>query len=124
LWRRLMGTRILDAGPQRAGLHLYAHCLRGVPGGVSLLAINLEGKEKRLRLSGPAELYSLTAREPLSRTVLLNGRELAVTPEDTLPPMEPVRFKGRGIVLPPLGNAFIALPKAHNPACRSSERSL
>jgi heparanase len=124
LWRRLMGTRILDAGPQRAGLHLYAHCLRGVPGGVSLLAINLEGKEKRLRLSGPAALYSLTAREPLSRTVLLNGRELAVTPEDTLPPMEPVRFKGHGIVLPPLGNAFIALPKAHNPACRNSERSL
>ena len=119
LWRRLMGTRILDAEPQPTGLHLYAHCLRGVPGGVSLLAINLEGKEKRLRLTGPVELYALTAREPLDRTVLLNGRELAVTPHDTLPAMEPVRTKGRGVVLPPLSNTFIALPNAHNTACHS-----
>ncbi len=123
LWRRLMGTRILDTGPQRAGLHLYAHCLRGIPGGVSLLAINLEGNEKQLSLTGPAELYSLTAREPLSRNVLLNGRELAVTLHDTLPAMEPVRTQGRGIALQPLGNAFIALPKANNPACRNDERS-
>lgn len=120
LWRRLMGTRILDAGAQRPGLHLYAHCLRGVPGGVALLAINLEGREKRLRLSGRAEVYALTAREPLSRTVLLNGQELAVGPDDTLPTMEPVRARGRDVVLPALGNSFIALPKANNSACRAT----
>ena len=34
LWRRLMGTTVLDAGPSRGALHLYAHCLRGHPGGV------------------------------------------------------------------------------------------
>lgn len=121
LWRRLMGTRILDAGPQRPGLHIYAHCLRGVPGGVALLAINLEDRERKLRLSGPAEVYAMTASEPLSRTVLLNGRELAVTPDDALPAMEPVRVRGRGIVLPALGNSFIALPKANNRACRITE---
>jgi len=121
LWRRLMGTRILDAGQQRPGLHLYAHCLRGVPGGVALLAINLEDRERKLRLSGPAEVYAMTASEPLSRTVLLNGRELAITPDDALPAMEPVRVRGRGIVLPALGNSFIALPKANNRACRITQ---
>ena len=119
LWRRLMGTHILDAGPQRAGLHLYAHCLRGVPGGVALLAINLEGKEKWLQISAPADLYALTAPAPQSRSVLLNGRLLAVTPDDRLPEIQPFRISGRGLALPPLSNSFIALPKANNPACRS-----
>lgn len=120
LWRRLMGTRILDAGADQPGVRLYAHCLRGVPGGVTLLAINLENRERRLRASGPAELYALTASEPLSRTVRLNGRELAVSPNDTLPAIQPVRVNGREIVLPPLGNSFVALPKAGNAACRST----
>ncbi len=40
-WRKFMGTTVLDPGPSAApGLHLYAHCLRGQPGGVALLAIN------------------------------------------------------------------------------------
>ena len=41
LWRKFMGTTVLDAGASPApSLHLYAHCLRGQPGGVALLAIN------------------------------------------------------------------------------------
>jgi hypothetical protein len=37
LWRKLMGTTVLDAGvPIQAGLHVYAHCLRGTPGGGAL----------------------------------------------------------------------------------------
>src|SRR6202000_2856845 len=41
LWRRLMGTTVLDAGvPITEGLHVYAHCQRGTPGGVSLRVIN------------------------------------------------------------------------------------
>ena len=41
LWRKLMDTKVLEPGvPIQSGLHLYAHCLRGTPGGVALLAIN------------------------------------------------------------------------------------
>src|SRR5207248_3773447 len=41
LWRKLMGTTVLDSGvPNREGLHVYAHNLRGTPGGVALLVIN------------------------------------------------------------------------------------
>jgi len=118
LWRRLMGTRVLDAGPERAGIHLYAHCLRGVPGGITVLAINLDGREKRLDLSGRAEFYALTAPELQSRTVMLNGRELAVTPDDRLPEMTALRSNGRNLTLPPFSSGFVALPMAGNPACR------
>ena len=39
LWRRLMGTTVLDSGVEIAeGRHVYAHCLRGASGGVTLLS--------------------------------------------------------------------------------------
>jgi len=41
LWRRLMGSIVLETGvPIQMGLHVYAHCQRGTPGGVSLLIVN------------------------------------------------------------------------------------
>ena len=43
LWRRLMGTTVLDAGvPIQSGFHVYAHCQRDMPGGVSVLVINAD----------------------------------------------------------------------------------
>jgi hypothetical protein len=46
-----MGTTVLHAGvPLREGLHVYAHCLRGSPGGVALLAIN-NSRRQALRFS-------------------------------------------------------------------------
>jgi hypothetical protein len=120
LWRRLMGAGILDAGPNRDGLHIYAHCLRGKPGGVAVLAMTLEGRQQSLHLSTQGEVYTLTAPELQSRTVLLNGQQLSVTPDDRLPAMLPVQIKGRILALSPFSNSFIALPKANNPACRKA----
>src|SRR5580704_12226203 len=42
LWRKFMGTTVLDPGLSESNLHLYSHCLRGQPGGVALLAINTD----------------------------------------------------------------------------------
>ena len=55
LWRRLMGTTVLDVGAApTSSLHLYAHCLRGKPGGVALLAINADrSKAQNLTLPRP-----------------------------------------------------------------------
>ena len=117
LWRRLMGTRILDAGPNQQGLHLYAHCQRGTPGGVTLLAINMKKTHERLAVTGPADVYALTSPDLQSTTVLLNGRRLAVRPDDTLPAMNPVRAKGGQVTLTPTSIAFITLPQARNPGC-------
>ena len=118
MWRRLMGTRILDAGPVQPGLHVYAHCQRGVSGGVTLLAINLREQGASFSVKGPADLYALTAPQLQSRTVLLNGAPLALDPDDTVPATKPARQSSGKVALAATSVNFIALPQAGNPACR------
>ncbi len=119
LWRKLMGIQVLDAGPIQPRLHIYAHCQREKPGGVTLLAINLDDTPAALNIAGPADLYELTAPELQSRTVLLNGRPLALGPEDTVPAITPKRVAADGGTLPlaPTSVNFVALPQAGNPEC-------
>lgn len=117
LWRRLMGTRVLDAGPTEAGFHLYAHCQRGVSGGVTLLAINLSDAGKTLRLPGPADLYALTATDLQSRVVQLNGRDLAIGSDNKLPTLSPARLATGVAQLAPRSVNFVTLPKAGNRSC-------
>lgn len=119
LWRRVMGTGVLDAGPVQPGLHVYAHCLRGSSGGVAVLALNLTEAASNVTIDGPADLYALTAAELQSRTVLLNGQPLALGADDTLPDITAVRQSGNRVTLAPTSVNFIALPQARNSACRS-----
>lgn len=118
LWRRLIGDRILDAGPITPGLHLYAHCQRGVAGGVTVLAINLDESSAVINVSGAVELYALTAPELQSRTVLLNGQVLALDPKDELPTLTAKKLPRGRVTLAPTSINFIAMPKANNPACK------
>jgi len=118
LWRKLMGTRVLDAGDNQPGLHIYAYCQRGNPGGVTVLAINLQDNAETINVSGPAELYALTAPELQSPTVLLNGEPLTLGAEDTLPDIVPTRLTEGEIVLSPTSIIFVALPHAGNANCK------
>ena len=119
LWRRLMGTTVLDSGvPIRAGLHAYAHCLRGKPGGVALLVINTDSAAAQtVTLPSAGERYTLTSRDPLSRTVDLNGNALALV-GDALPPLSAARVSAGEVTLAPASITFLAVPGAGNPACR------
>jgi hypothetical protein len=121
LWRRLMGTTVLDAGnaPQQPGLYLYAHCLRDHPGGVALLAINADRTSAHeLSLSVPSASYTLTANNMLDSTVMLNGTELKLTQSGNLPPLNGAEHKSGTVTLRPASITFFALPSAHNQACR------
>ena len=81
LWRRLMGTTVLDAGVHH-GMHLYAHCRRGVRGAVTLLAINTDRTAAALlRLPVTSERYTLSADHLQSAGVKLNGTALELGPE-------------------------------------------
>jgi hypothetical protein len=120
MWRKLVGTQVLDAGPIRPGLHVYAHCLRGTPGGVTLMAINLEPRGATIEAGGPAEVYSLTSTELQSRTVLLTGKALPVAADDTLPALVPSKQGGGRVTLAGDSVNFIALPQARNPRCTSA----
>lgn len=118
LWRRLMSARVLDAGTQRRGLHVYAHCLRGSRGGVALVALNLENDNKTLQVEGRAQLYTLTNPDMQSKTAWLNGRALALGPGDNLPAMTPIPVRNGTVRLAPNSVNFIAMPAAGNRSCR------
>lgn len=118
LWRRLMGTRILDAGPGSDGLHIYAHCQRNNTGGVTVLAINLQKTEAELSLSGYPHHYALTARELNSKTVMLNNRVLLLDQHDSLPAINGVELKTKQVSLSPSSINFLVIPEAANPACQ------
>ncbi len=120
LWAKVMGSTVLDAGARAPeNTYVYAHCLRGTPGGVGVLALNAN-RESAVEVNLPAasERYTLTARELLGGEVELNGRPLKVSSAGDVP--EPKGAKAAAGVqdLPPLSITFFAIPGAANAACR------
>ncbi len=120
LWRRLMGTTVLDPGPSpSANLHLYAHCLRDQPGGVAVLAINADQESgESLQLPTGAESYTLTASELMSPTVDLNGKRLELGPDDAIPAVRGRAVHSGKIQLAPASITFLTFAHAGNPSCR------
>jgi hypothetical protein len=121
LWRRLMGTIVLDPGiPVRAGLHVYAHCQRGMRGGVTLLVINTDlGSSQALTLPTASERYTLDAAALQDAVVRLNGHSLALETDDELPHIDGAPT-GAGVVeFAPATITFLTIPTAGNKACRS-----
>ncbi|CAN7490405.1 hypothetical protein LJR225_003429 [Phenylobacterium sp. LjRoot225] len=118
LWHRLMGEVVLDAGSPEPGVHLYAQCLRGRPGGVALVAINLnKAGRASLQLPVGAERYTLTADALQSGSVKLNASTLQLTASDQIPTLTPRPAPAGRLTLPPTSINFFAIPKAGNPAC-------
>jgi hypothetical protein len=120
LWRRLMGTVVLDAGIEDGpGLHVYAHCLRNVPGGVAILALNTDRQKSRaLTLTVVAQRYTLTAPELTDKVVMLNESELRLGPHDELPQIDGHMSAAGRVTFAPLTITFLAVPLAQNQACR------
>lgn len=121
LWRRLMGTTVLESGiPIQAGLHVYAHCLRGVSGGVALLVINNDQTSARtVNFPAAARRYTLTTpADPQRMRVLLNGSELKLGDSDTLPALTGSVAPAGEFEFAPTTITFLALPDARNDACR------
>jgi hypothetical protein len=120
LWRRLMGTTVLGTGLQnREGLHAYGHCLRGVPGGVSLLVLNTSRTETTtLDMAAAATRYTLTASELTAGRVMLNGRPLALGANDQLPSVDGEATAPGSLSFAPASITFLAVPSANNNVCR------
>jgi len=120
LWRRLMGPVVLDPGPvSDPRLHLYAHCLRGRPGGVALLAITLDRAiSLPLDLPVAASRYGLAADHLTDTSVLMNGRELRLGADDELPALDGEATAPGRLDLAPASITFLAIADAGNPTCR------
>jgi hypothetical protein len=120
LWRKLMGTAVLDANlPLHAGLHVYAHCQSGVPGGVALLAINTD-RDMRHALTLPtvSVRYTLDAANLLDQRVRLNGHPLALSREGELPIITGAPAAAGTVTFAPATITFLGIAGAGNGACR------
>ena len=120
LWRKLMGTTVLDAGASPSpDLYLYAHCLRGHAGGVALLAINADRTSaKEISLPVPAERYTLSASNLMDNIVDLNGQELKLNADGDLPPLAGITTRPGQITLAPASITFLGIAAAENLGCR------
>ena len=116
-----MGTTVLDPGiATRPELHLYAHCLRGKAGGVAILAINASSNASQsFEVPADSELYILTAAQLTSVNVELNGNELRLNADDSLPQLAGVHAESKNLVFPPASITFVAVSGAQNAACGS-----
>jgi hypothetical protein len=120
LWRRLMGTTVLDSGvPIELGLHVYAHCQRGTTGGVTLLVINNDRNDARtLTLPDASERYTLDATPLQSTAIRLNGTVLSLENGDRLPRLTGVPMPAGSVTLAPATITFLTIQEAGNRACR------
>ena len=120
LWRQLMGTTVLDSGvPIHAGLHVYAHCQREAPDGVTLLVINTGRDTARsLTLADASERFTLDAASLQDGTVRLNGQPLELDTKDDLPGIAGVRTAPGLLTFAPATITFLSVPATGNSACR------
>ena len=118
LWRRVMGRVVLDA-PQSPSpqLRLYAQCLRGVSGGVGLLALNTGTAPQTLRIKGQSQVWVMTGATPDAREIAINGQAPAMNASGALTGLAPVSRQDR-VLVAGQAVAFIADRHAENPVCR------
>jgi len=120
LWRKLMGTTVLDSGVKiAAGLHVYAHCLRGVPSGVALMVIQTDkNKARTMHVAAPSLRYTLSAAELQSKRVELNGQTLELGQGDALPNLTGKTTPAGDLAFAPASITFLAIANAGNEVCR------
>jgi heparanase 1 len=127
LWKRLMGTKVLDTRipGNETYIRAYAHCAADIAGGGAVYAvINLHAsRETNIVFDGMAggeiEIYLLSADSLDSAVLKLNGVELKVNGDGSLPALVPVKVKAAVpfLTLPPRNLAFIRIPYSRIPAC-------
>jgi heparanase len=119
LWRQLMGTTVLDPDVSvQAGLHVYAHCQRGTPGGVALLVINTDRNTSHsLKIANVSDRFTLDAANLQDSTLRLNGNALTLGPEDRVPHIAGVAASAGILTIAPTTITFLAVPAAANIAC-------
>jgi hypothetical protein len=115
-----MGATVLDAGISiRSGLHVYAHCLRGTPGGVALLVINGDRKAPHaVRLTSSSLRYRLDADHLTDQRVRLNGTVMTLAAGDELPPITGLPAAAAELTFQPASITFLAIAEAQNQSCR------
>jgi heparanase len=120
LWHRLMGTTVLDPQVSFApNTYVYAQCLEGRPGGVTLLVINAD-RQRSFDLNVPAasERYTLTAKQLEDTTVELNGNTLRLASRGDLPQFKGEPINAGRVSFAPASITYLAIAHAGNANCQ------
>jgi heparanase 1 len=114
-----MGRIVLDPAVRaEPGLHLYAHCQRGTPGGVSLLIINVGREWHTVTLPVASERYALRATNLQDNRVQLNDTTLRLDADNNLPKIAGARTTAGALSIAPASINFLTVPDAANKACQ------
>ena len=98
-----MGNTVYDSGEAiRPGAHVFCHDRADGKEGKCYLVINNSWTDTTtVELPGEAEIYALTGKTGMrSRTMCLNGQELILGENDTLPALTSVKASGKMEVAP------------------------
>ncbi len=120
LWHRTMGTTVFDAGSAKAAkVHVYAQCMKGKGGGVTVVALNVDREAaQEIEIAGKSTRYTLTAPELMSRSVELNGKAMGLAANGDVPKLVGVSAAGGKVSLPAASISFFTVAGAGNSACR------
>ena len=120
LWKRTMGTRALDPGIGPVpGMRIYAQCMKNAPGGVAILVLNVDKSDAHsLSLPVGGQRYTLSSPDLMSKTVLLNGKELSVAADGSVPEYKGEGFKKGLVSFAPTTISILTLPGAGNASCK------
>ncbi len=118
LWKRTMGSTVLASpvSPSPA-LRLYAHCLPGKRGGVTVMALNTGEAAQRINLGGRGKAWVMSGQPIDTRSITINGKSPALNAEGELVGLEGTQVMG-AVNLPGHSIAFYSLADANNRACR------
>lgn len=109
LWSKFMGTKVYESPNQVEGLDIFIHSLKNSEKGYAIMVVNPTKKESSLNLSSSAKQYSLTADELLGKTVKLNGKELKLGVDDSIPEISGMIVEKGTIKVPALSTVFLTV---------------
>lgn len=120
LWKRFMGTRVLDPGVAKTdSVEVFAHCAKGKSGAVAMVALNMDKTAAHsVEVPARSERYTLTAPDLYGTSVMLNGRPLEALVDGAVPAITGEKVSSGSVELKPLSIAFFTIDGANNDACR------
>lgn len=118
LWKRTMGATVL-APPlsPSPSLRLFAHCMPGKRGGVTVMALNTGEAAQRINLGGRGKAWVMSGQPIDTRSITINGKSPVLNAEGELVGLEGTQIMGR-VKLPGHSIAFYSMAGANNRACR------
>lgn len=120
LWNRTMGVGVLDPKtPKDQSLRVYAHCMKDMKDGVSILVLNTDlAAEHTLEVPVGGERYTLTSPELTSKTMQLNGETLTASADGSLPTLKGHPVKAGTLRFAPASITFLTMRTAKNASCQ------